>query len=218
MTQKIVIVDYGAGNLRSAKNAFERAVRENGIDADIAVSAEPDALKNADRIILPGVGAFADCYRGLHAIDGLAQGLKEKVIDEAVPFLGICVGMQLLATTGEEKDAEHGLNWIPGTVAKIIPDRPGLKVPHMGWNTLNLVNDHALLRDIPIGPDGLHAYFVHSYHFVPENNDHLVATTNHGGEITAAIAHNNIFAAQFHPEKSQDLGQILIRNFLNWTI
>jgi glutamine amidotransferase len=213
----IAIIDYGAGNLRSAAKAFERVAAERGQGDVVTVTADPDFVRQADRIMLPGVGAFADCMAGLQAVPGMIEVLNERVIRGGTPFLGVCVGMQLLASEGREKVVTQGLGWIPGAVEKIAPTDPGLKIPHMGWNTISITRHHALLAGIPDGPDGLHAYFVHSYHFRPDDAAHLVATTDYGGKVTACIGRDNIFGTQFHPEKSQALGLKLIENFLGWT-
>jgi imidazole glycerol phosphate synthase, glutamine amidotransferase subunit len=213
----IAIIDYGAGNLRSAAKAFERVVAECGKGDVVTVSADPDLVRRADRIMLPGVGAFADCMAGLKAVPGMIEILEERVIKGGTPFLGVCVGMQLLASEGREKVVTQGLGWIPGAVEKIAPADPALKIPHMGWNTIETVRPHALLEGIATGADGLHAYFVHSYHLRTDDPAHLVATTAYGGTLTACVGRDNIFGAQFHPEKSQALGLKLIENFLGWT-
>jgi len=212
----LAIIDYGAGNLRSAAKAFERVAAERGKGDAIVVTADPDIVRKADRIMLPGVGAFADCKAGLDAVPGMVEVLNERVIRAGVPFLGVCVGMQLLAGEGREKNVTKGLGWIPGAVEKIAPSDPGLKIPHMGWNTIDAVRPHALLDGIATGADGLHAYFVHSYHLRTDDPAHLVATTNYGGALTACVGRDNIFGTQFHPEKSQALGLALIGNFLSW--
>ena len=209
----VAIIDYGAGNLRSAANAFERVAGALANGTDIIVTADPDLVHRADRIMLPGVGAFADCKAGLDAVPGMVDVLEERVIRGTTPFLGVCVGMQLLASEGREKVVTRGLGWIPGAVEKITPSDPALKIPHMGWNTISVLSPHALLADIP---DGLHAYFVHSYHFHTSDPGHLIATTDYGGTVTACIGSDNIFGTQFHPEKSQALGLKLIENFLGW--
>jgi glutamine amidotransferase len=212
----VAIIDYGSGNLRSAANAFERAAREIGSGDEILVTADVEAVRRADRIVLPGVGAFADCRAGLDAVTGMVEVLEERVIRGGVPFLGICVGMQLMATEGREKAITPGLGWIPGAVVRIEP-RGGLKVPHMGWNTLSFTRPHALLAGIPDGPDGLHAYFVHSYHLATDRPETLLATTEYGQTVTAIVGRDNMVGTQFHPEKSQTLGLTLIGNFLRWT-
>jgi imidazole glycerol-phosphate synthase subunit HisH len=212
----LAIIDYGSGNLHSAAKAFERAAKESGSPLEIKVTAEPEEVRRAERIVLPGVGAFADCRAGLLAVPGMGEALDEAVRRQAKPFLGICVGLQLLASRGFEHGETPGLDWIAGEVRPIAPADPALKIPHMGWNTLEPVKRHALLDGIPTGPDGLHAYFVHSYHFVPKDQGVLVAATDYGGPLTAMIARDNVAGTQFHPEKSQTLGLKLIRNFLEW--
>ena len=212
----VAIIDYGSGNLNSAAKAFERAVTESGRDQPVLVTADPDLVAKADRIVLPGVGAFADCRNGLAAIDGMVAALEAAVIARGTPFLGICVGAQLMAARGLEKDITPGFGWIVGDVAEITPADPNLKIPHMGWNTLDVRHDHPLLAGIATGPDGLDAYFVHSYHIVPQNPDDLVATSDYGGPVTAMVAKDNYAGTQFHPEKSQALGLALIGNFLKW--
>jgi imidazole glycerol-phosphate synthase subunit HisH len=213
----VAIIDYGAGNLHSAAKAFERVAGDLGQGHAIEVTADPDRVRAADRIMLPGVGAFADCKAGLDAVPGMVEALEEKVIRGGTPFLGVCVGMQLLASEGREKAVTPGLGWIPGAVEKIKPNDPGLKIPHMGWNTISFAKPHALMAGIEDGPNGLHAYFVHSYHLATDNPSDLVATTSYGGEFTACVGRDNIFGTQFHPEKSQTLGLKLIENFLGWT-
>ncbi len=214
--QRVAIIDYGSGNLHSAAKAFERAARESDADAKIVVTADPKTVASADRIVLPGVGAFADCKRGLEAVAGMREALETAVRREARPFLGICVGMQLMATRGLEFKVTDGLNWIAGEVRAIEPKDASLKIPHMGWNTLDVVTPHALLDDIKTGPQGLHAYFVHSYQLVPESRSAVVAETDYGGAVTAMVASGNMAGTQFHPEKSQTLGLKLIANFLKW--
>ena len=215
MTASVAIVDYGAGNLRSASKAFERAVRELDAEIDVTVTSEPELVRRADRIVLPGVGAFADCMNGLCAVKGMRAALEERVIGAGVPFLGICVGMQLMATEGREKGTHAGLGWIPGAVVRLEP-RGGLKVPHMGWNTLAFTQTHPLLEGIPDGEAGLHAYFVHSYHLATDVPATLYATADYGQAVTACVGRDNLFGTQFHPEKSQALGLKLIGNFLRW--
>lgn len=212
----VTIIDYGAGNLHSAAKAFERMAAVVG-DITVEVTADPDRVRQADRIMLPGVGAFADCKAGLDAVPGMVEVLTERVVAGGTPFLGVCVGMQLMASEGREKTVTPGLGWIPGAVQFITPSDPALKVPHMGWNTISMTRAHPLFDKIPDGPDGLHAYFVHSYHLVPEDPGHLLATTDYGGPLTACVGRDNMFGAQFHPEKSQALGLQLIENFLRWT-
>jgi glutamine amidotransferase len=212
----VAIIDYGSGNLHSAAKAFERAAREQGSPLEVKVTAEPEAVRTAERIVLPGVGAFADCRQGLLNIPGMTEVLEEGVRRRGKPFLGICVGLQLMAERGLEHGLTPGLGWIEGEVRAIAPSDPSLKIPHMGWNTLELQRKHALLEGIPTGESGLNAYFVHSYHLVPSSADTLVATTDYGGPITAFVAKDNMAGSQFHPEKSQKLGLALIANFLKW--
>ena len=216
MTATVAIIDYGSGNLRSAAKAFERSVRALRSDTDVAVTADPDFVRRADRIVLPGVGAFEDCMNGLMSVRGMRQAMEERVLKNAVPFLGICVGMQLMATEGHEKGVYKGLNWIMGPVVRLEP-RGGLKVPHMGWNTLRFTQPHPLLANIPDGEDGLHAYFVHSYHLAPTDDRQLFAVADYGQQVTACVGRDNMFGTQFHPEKSQTLGLTLIENFLEWS-
>ena len=210
----VAIVDYGSGNLRSAAKAFERAAAETG--HKVVVTADPAAVRRADRLVLPGVGAFADCWRGLEVIDGMVEALEEAVLAQGRPFLGICVGCQLMAERGVEKEGAPGLGWIGGEVVEITPDDPALKVPHMGWNSLRLVREHPLLAGIPTGENGLDAYFVHSYHVRTTRRADVIAETDYGGPITAVVGRDNLAGAQFHPEKSQALGLALIGNFLRW--
>jgi len=212
----VAVIDYGSGNLHSAAKALERASRESGADEKIVVTSDPDAVRRADRVVLPGVGAFADCKHGLEAVPGMIEAMTEAAHARGRPFLGICVGMQLLAERGLEHGVTAGLGWIRGDVDRITPSDPALKIPHMGWNTLISRKDHALLDGIALGPTGLHAYFVHSYQLAPTDADDLVADTEYGGPITAVVARDNIAGTQFHPEKSQRLGLALLANFLRW--
>ena len=209
---QIAIIDYGSGNLRSAAKAFERAGRDAGLVADVLVTSDPDALRAAERIVLPGVGAFGDCRAGLDAIPGMVEALEEAVRKDAKPFFGICVGMQLMAERGLEHGVHEGLGWLEGDVVKIEPSDPSLKIPHMGWNELEIVNGHPLLEDMP----ATHAYFVHSYAFAASDPSVLVARVDYGGPVTAMVAKDNMVGTQFHPEKSQALGLALIGNFLKW--
>jgi imidazole glycerol-phosphate synthase subunit HisH len=213
----VAIVDYGSGNLHSAAKAFERAARESGHDQPIVVTRDPQQVASADRVVLPGVGAFADCRRGLDAIPGMIDALETAVRKNGRPFFGICVGMQLMAERGREYQVTPGLGWIAGEVDKIAPSDPALKIPHMGWNTLNVSKPHPLLAGIPTGPDGLNAYFVHSYELKPARREDLVAQADYGGPVTAIVGRDNMVGTQFHPEKSQRLGLALIANFLSWT-
>jgi imidazole glycerol-phosphate synthase subunit HisH len=213
----VAIVDYGSGNLHSAAKAFERAARESGSDQSIVVTNDPDKVRGADRVVLPGVGAFADCRRGLGAVAGMVEALNETVRQKGRPFLGICVGMQLMAERGLEYEVAQGFGWIKGEVDRIAPADASLKIPHMGWNTLDAAKPHALLAGIPVGPQGLHAYFVHSYHLKPAERGDVVAETEYGGRVTAIVGRDNYAGTQFHPEKSQRLGLALLANFLKWT-
>jgi glutamine amidotransferase len=213
---KVAIVDYGSGNLHSARKAFERAARETALSAAVEVTDDPAAVRLADRIVLPGVGAFGDCAQGLRAVSGMAEALDEAVRRRGAPFLGICVGMQLLAERGLEYGMVPGLGWIGGEVVPIEPRDPTVKIPHMGWNTILQRVEHPLLAGIPTSEAGWHAYFVHSFHLRVGNAKDLVAETDHGGRITAMVARDNIAGTQFHPEKSQKLGLKLISNFLAW--
>jgi glutamine amidotransferase len=213
---RVAIIDYGSGNLRSATKAFERAAHEAGLDATIELTDKADVVANADRIVLPGVGAYADCRAGLDAVPGMTQALVEAVEKKGRPFLGICVGMQLMSSRGLEKTITEGLGWIEGDVKEMEPADPDLKIPQIGWNTLELKRPHPLFDGIPTGPDGLHAYFVHSYHLAAKNPQDVIATTDYGGPMTAFVGRDNMAGSQFHPEKSQTLGLALIANFLRW--
>ncbi|MBB4285333.1 imidazole glycerol phosphate synthase subunit HisH [Roseospira goensis] len=211
----VAIIDYGSGNLRSAAKAFERAALESKSAARIVVTSRPDDVRRADRVVLPGVGAFGDCKRGLDAVAGMAEALTEAVRDRGRPFLGICVGMQLMAREGHEHGTHPGLGWIDGVVDPIRPADPALKVPHMGWNTLTLTQpDHPVLAGVH---SGQHTYFVHSYAVVLDAPDQALATTDYGGPITAMVGRDTMVGTQFHPEKSQATGLRLIANFLRWT-
>ena len=212
----VAIVDYGSGNLHSAAKAFERAAQDAGLQQPIVVTNDPSVVAAADRVVLPGVGAFADCRRGLDAVDGMVAALQEAVCRKGRPFFGICVGMQLLAERGREYEVTPGLGWIAGEVDRIAPNDPNLKIPHMGWNTLNVDRAHPLLDGLTLGPQGLHAYFVHSYELKVADRADLVAEADYGGPVTAIVARDNIVGTQFHPEKSQRLGLALIANFLKW--
>jgi len=210
---RVAIIDYGSGNLRSAAKAFERMAAEEGIAARIEVTDDPETVARVDRVVLPGVGAFADCRRGLAAVPGLEAALREVVIAHARPFLGICVGMQLMADRGREFETVTGLGWIAGEVAPIEPSDAALKIPHIGWNEIEPRTPHPLLAGL--GADA-HGYFVHSYHFRVADPADLVAVTDYGGPLTAMIGHGNLVGTQFHPEKSQEAGLRLIGNFLRW--
>ncbi|MEO0681605.1 MAG: imidazole glycerol phosphate synthase subunit HisH [Pseudomonadota bacterium] len=206
------IVDYGSGNLASAAKAFERMARETGKGGPILVTSDAEAVRRAERIVLPGVGAFADCRAGLKAVPGMWETLEERVAAGA-PFLGICVGQQLMATRGLEFGEAEGFGWIPGDVARLTPDDPGLKIPHMGWNELILDRPHPVLEGLTSGD---HAYFVHSFHLTPTEPAQVFAHADHGGPVTAVVARDAMIGAQFHPEKSQGAGLRLIGNFLGW--
>lgn len=211
---KVALIDYGSGNLRSAAKAIQRAADENSIVLDLKVTAKTDDVTAADAIVLPGVGAFADCYRGLSSLDGMIDALNEQVIAKSKPFLGICVGMQLMASVGREHGEHKGLGWIDGAVELLQPSDPALKIPHMGWNQLRLRQpQHPVLAGIH---DGDHAYFVHSYHFVPRDIGNVLAEADYGGPVLAAIGRDNMVGTQFHPEKSQATGLRLLANFLRW--
>jgi glutamine amidotransferase len=212
----VAIVDYGSGNLHSAAKAFERAAREQAVEQPIVVTRDPDQVARADRVVLPGVGAFADCRRGLDAVSGMVDALNTSVRERGRPFLGICVGMQLMAERGREYELVEGLGWIPGEVDRITPSDPQLKIPHMGWNTLDARRGHPLLDGIALGPQGLHAYFVHSFHLNASERSDLVAEADYGGPVTAIVGRDTAVGTQFHPEKSQRLGLRLIANFLKW--
>ncbi len=212
----VAIVDYGSGNLHSAAKAFERAARESGHDQPIVVTRDPDAVARADRVVLPGVGSFADCRRGLDAVAGMVDALNDAVRRKGRPFLGICVGMQLMAERGREYEVTDGLGWIAGEVDRITPSDPGLKIPHMGWNTLGEIRHHPMLDGLATGAAGLHAYFVHSYELKVADRGDLVAQADYGGPVTAIVGRDTMVGTQFHPEKSQRLGLALIANFLKW--
>ena len=213
---RVAIIDYGSGNLRSATKAFERAAREAGISAEIDLTADPERVRSADRIVLPGVGAYADCAAGLHAVAGMWEAVQATAIARARPFLGICVGMQLMSERGLEKVVTKGFGWMKGDVKEITPSDPQLKIPQIGWNTIELKRPHPLFEGIPTGETGLHAYFVHSYHLDATNPNDVVAVADYGGPVTATVARDNLAGTQFHPEKSQALGLALIANFLRW--
>ena len=203
----VVLIDYGSGNLHSAEKAFRHVAGKQ----DIIVTADPKAVANADRIVLPGVGAFADCMRGLLAVHGLFDALHEAVQKRQRPFLGICVGMQMMFEHGLEHGTHKGLGWIEGTVEAIAPSDSRYKIPHMGWNELQLLREHPVLHDIN---NGDHAYFVHSYHAKCTHGSDVLATVDYGQPITAIIARDNMIGSQFHPEKSKKTGLTLIENFL----
>ncbi|HEX7726952.1 MAG TPA: imidazole glycerol phosphate synthase subunit HisH [Rhizomicrobium sp.] len=213
MASTVALIDYGSGNLRSAQKALARVAAENATGHEIVVTADAQAVSKAERVVLPGVGAFGDCMKGLTALPGMVDALKDAVLKRGTPFLGICVGMQLLADVGHEFGAHKGLGWIGGEVVKITPSDPSLKIPHMGWNELKVERAHPLLANIPSNG---HAYFVHSYHFRAADPAHVLATTDYGETLTAMIGQGNIAGTQFHPEKSQAVGLTLLGNFLKW--
>jgi len=212
----VAIIDYGSGNLHSAAKALERAARGMAVPQTILVTGDPEQVLRADRIVLPGVGAFADCRRGLDGLDGMIEALTEAVRLRARPFFGICVGMQLMASRGLEHVTTDGLNWIAGDVEKIAPRDASLKIPHMGWNTLDTLREHPVLEGLPLGPEGRHAYFVHSYHLQATDEACVLARADYGGPVTAMVGRDTAIGTQFHPEKSQRLGLALISNFLKW--
>ncbi|MEM1378436.1 MAG: imidazole glycerol phosphate synthase subunit HisH [Pseudomonadota bacterium] len=214
---RVAIIDYGSGNLRSATKAFECAARESGVVADIDLTADPDRVASADRVVLPGVGAYADCAQGLAAVDGMRDAIDHAVIEKGRPFFGICVGMQLMSTRGLEKTVTDGFDWVSGDVKIMEPNDTSLRIPQIGWNTIDVQKPHPMLDGIKTGPDGLHAYFVHSYFLHAEDKNDVVATCIYGGPVTAIVSKDNRFGTQFHPEKSQTLGLALIANFLKWT-
>ena len=210
----VAIVDYGSGNLRSAAKAFERAIAEAGLDQTVTVTADADTVRAASRVVLPGVGAFADCMRGLSALPGMLDALDHAVVRNGRPFLGICVGMQLMAAIGREYGEHPGLGWIPGACIRLQPADGSLKIPHMGWNDLHLADPSHPLFDGLI--DGGHAYFVHSFGVVCDQDADVLATVDYGGAVTAVLGRDNKVGTQFHPEKSQAVGLRLITNFLKW--
>ncbi|HEU4359739.1 MAG TPA: imidazole glycerol phosphate synthase subunit HisH [Xanthobacteraceae bacterium] len=216
MSTSVAIIDYGSGNLHSAAKAFERAAREEGLTQSIVVTRDAEKVARADRVVLPGVGAFADCRRGLDAVDGMVEALNDSVRRGGRPFLGICVGMQLMAERGREYEVTQGLGWIPGEVERIAPSDSELKIPHMGWNTLDACRRHPLLDGIAVGPQGQHAYFVHSFHLKATARADVIAEADYGGPVTAVVGRDTMVGTQFHPEKSQRLGLRLIANFLKW--
>lgn len=214
MTQTVIIIDYGSGNLRSAAKAFERAVHDSAMDMRVLVTSDPEHVVDADRIVLPGVGAYGDCRRGLHARTGLPDALETAVVQRGRPFLGICVGMQLMASVGREFGDHTGLGWIDGEVVELTPDDESLKIPHMGWNQLSIHDaTHPVLRGLD---DRAHAYFVHSFHLRAVDHRHVLAATDHGGPVAAIVGRDNMIGTQFHPEKSQTTGLCFITGFLAW--
>lgn len=215
MSGTVAIIDYGSGNLRSAEKAIARAVHDGGLPHAVLVTSDADFVRRAERIVLPGVGAFQDCMRGLSAVPGMVDVLVDAVRKRGVPFLGICVGMQLMASRGLEHGTHAGLGWIEGDVVRITPSDPALKIPHMGWNTLSLSRAHPVLAHVAATRDA-HAYFVHSFEFDAANDRDVAASTDYGGPMAAAVARDNMIGTQFHPEKSQDIGLQLLQNFVRW--
>jgi glutamine amidotransferase len=209
----VALIDYGSGNLRSAEKALARAARESASGHEIVVTDRPDVVAGAERIVLPGVGAFADCMTGLSKLDGMIGALNEAVIAKGRPFLGICVGMQLMARVGREFGDTPGLGWIDGEVVRLSPSDALLKIPHMGWNALDVVHPHALTQNLA---KDAHAYFVHSFEMRAAHTDDVVARTDYGGPVTVIVGRDNLVGTQFHPEKSQAVGLTLLGNFLKW--
>lgn len=210
---RLAIIDYGSGNVRSVQRALEAAANHFEIPLSVVLTDDPDRIRQADRIVLPGVGHFADCAAGLAARNGVGEALNEAVFRSRRPFLGVCVGMQLMADVGREDVETRGLGWIPGAVERLRPADPTLPVPHMGWNVLTDMKSHPVLNGL--GPEP-HVYFVHSYAMTPEIRDHIAARCDYGGKFVAAVARDNLFGTQFHPEKSQQAGQVILANFLRW--
>jgi imidazole glycerol-phosphate synthase subunit HisH len=215
MTGVVAIIDYGSGNLRSAEKAMARAVSDGGLDARVVVTSDADAVQRAERIVLPGVGAFADCMRGLRAVEGMVEALSDAVRKRGVPFLGICVGMQLMATRGLEHGVHEGLDWIAGDVVRLAPADPVLKIPHMGWNTLRLLSNHAVVSHLSDAVEP-HAYFVHSYCLAAASRSDVIVESDYGGAFAAVVGRDNMIGTQFHPEKSQAVGLQLLQNFVRW--
>ncbi len=209
----IALIDYGSGNLHSAERALRLAAERAGGGYDVRVNSKPEDVRTADRIVLPGVGHYADCAANLRFVNGLVDALEDAVLKRSVPFFGICVGQQLLATRGLEDGETAGLDWIPGDVDRITPG-PEYRIPHMGWNALKATDGHPLLKDLGEDP---HVYFTHSYAYRNASPDHIAATTEYGTDTIAAVARDNIFATQFHPEKSQRVGLQILTNFINWS-
>ena len=216
MAERVAVVDYGAGNLRSVSKALEAVARENGRELQVIVTASADTIRAADRIVLPGVGAFGQCAAALRSLPDMEDALRERVLEARVPFLGVCVGMQLLARRGTEHGVHQGLGWIPGEVVRLEPADPMLKVPHMAWSPVRLTLaglEHPALKGIE---DGGQAYFVHSFRFTPADRGNLLGTCDYGGEVAAIVGRDNILGVQFHPEKSQAYGLGFVRAFLDW--
>lgn len=215
MSGLVAIIDYGSGNLRSAEKAIARAIGDGGISARVVVTSDPEVVRGAERIVLPGVGAFADCMKGLSAIVGMVGVLNEAVRTRGVPFLGICVGMQLMASRGLEHGVHRGLDWIPGDVVRMTPSDHALKIPHMGWNTLRALSPHPVLVHLADVAEP-HAYFVHSYCLCAASRSDVVVETDYGGPFAAVVGRDNMIGTQFHPEKSQAVGLQLLQNFVRW--
>lgn len=215
MSDVVAIIDCGSGNLRSAEKAVARAIADGGINARVAVTSNAEVVRQAGRVVLPGVGAFADCMRGLRAVPGMIEVLTEAVVKRGAPFLGICVGMQLMASRGLEHGTHEGLGWIAGDVVRLTPSDQALKIPHMGWNTLSVSRAHPVVAHVN-GTKDAHAYFVHSYCFAAANAADVIASTDYGGAIVAVVGCDNMIGTQFHPEKSQALGLQLLQNFVRW--
>ena len=214
MSHTVAVIDYGSGNLRSAAKALERCAAEQELETEVLVTADPERVAEADAVVLPGVGAFGDCRQGLAALDGMEDALDEAVRRRGRPFLGICVGMQLMASRGLEHGVHQGFDWIAGEVVALEPDDEHLKVPHMGWNDLKIAApEHPVMAGLAAG---VHAYFVHGYHFRPERREDVLAEVDYGGPIVAALGRDNLVGTQFHPEKSQATGLRLLGNFLRW--
>ncbi len=211
---RIAIIDYGSGNLKSVAKAFDRCVRDEGLSLDVELVCDPEKVRRSSHIVLPGVGAFADCKAGLTALDGMVDVLAEVVQSDARPFMGICVGMQLMAEFGYEHGEHTGLGWLEGVVKPLEPIKNSIKIPHMGWNELDIINGHhPLFAGLK---NKQHVYFVHSYHMICNNSDDLMAKTDYGGSISAIVGRDNMVGTQFHPEKSQRVGLKLISNFIKW--
>lgn len=215
LSDLVAIIDYGSGNLRSAEKALAKAVADGGLSARVVVTSDAEVVRGAGRIVLPGVGAFADCMNGLRAVEGMVDVLNEAVLKRGVPFLGICVGMQLMATRGLEHGVHAGLDWIGGDVVRFSLREPSLKIPHIGWNSISVVAPHPVLAHLTDTAEP-HAYFVHSYCFAAASRAHVLAETDYGGAFAAAVGRDNMIGVQFHPEKSQAVGLQLLRNFVRW--
>jgi len=207
----LIVVDYGVGNLRSIAKAIEKANSENNLNYSVKISSDISDIKKADKLILPGQGSFKACRDGIKNIEGLEEELNESVLNKKKPIYGICAGMQLYGTTGYEEEETPGLNWIEGSVVKIKPSLVNLKIPHMGWNELNVKNSSEVFKNVE---EKSHAYFIHSYEFLPKNKEVVSLSTNYGKEIVAAVCSKNIYGSQFHPEKSQDTGIKILTSFL----